>query len=245
MECEGIVVEILICDNDALFAETLGEQVRRVFSGECGVRCCAGAGELEALCAGEAPDIVLMDIQLDGQNGIDLAQKHFPKERGTAVIFVTGYLEYVTDVYEADHVYFLPKPVQEEKLRRALDKAMAACDDAPCAFSVRVNGKLQRIDLRDVYCIESFYRKLRVRMAGEAVECYGSISELPRAVLTRMIHCHKSFLVNPEHVRTMDRKSFLLKNGTVIPISRTRYSASREKFLAHCGRHLEGSGRAL
>lgn len=236
------MVEILIFDDDRQVAETLREQVLDVFPGECNVRCCSGAADLAALGETDAPDIVLMDILLDGQNGIDLARRYFPKERGVSVIFVTGYLEYVTDVYEADHVYFLPKPVQADKLRRALDKAMAACDDAPCAFSVRVNGKLQRIDLRDVYCIESFYRKLRVRMAGEAVECYGSISELPRPVLTRMIHCHKSFLVNPEHVRTMDRKSFLLKNGTVIPISRTRYAMSREKFLAHCSRHLEGAG---
>ena len=152
---------------------------------------------------------------------------------------MTGYLEYCTDVYETEHVYFLPKPVQAEKLRRALTKALRARDEAPCSFTVRADGALRRIEVRDVYCVESFYRKLRIRMLDEMVECYGSITSLPQEVLSRMIHCHKSFLVNPEHVRTMDRQTFLLTNGYTIPISRNRYAMSREAFLAHCSRHLE------
>lgn len=233
------MTNILICDNDKTAAELLQQSVEQLFPGECSVQICSSSASFYHQLANGNPDIVLMDILLGGENGIELAKKHFPRDSGVAVIFVTGYLEYCTDVYETEHVYFLPKPVQNDKLRRALIKALRARDEAPCTFTVRTDGVLRRIDVREVYCVESFYRKLRIRMLDEVFECYGSIAGLPQEVLSRMIHCHKSFLVNPEHVRTMDRQTFLLTNGHTIPISRNRYAMSREAFLAHCSRHLE------
>lgn len=233
------MTKIWICDNDPDVAGQLRQSVTDCFPGECAVELCCTAEAFQERLAQGNPDIVLLDIVLGDENGIELAKKHFPRESGVAVIFVTGYLEYCTDVYETEHVYFLPKPVQPEKLRRALQTALRAHDEAPCSFTVRTDGALRRIDVRDVYCVESFYRKLRIRMLDDVVECYGSITTLPQEVLGRMIHCHKSFLVNPEHVRTMDRQTFLLTNGHTIPISRNRYAASREAFLAHCSRHID------
>lgn len=233
------MTNILICDNDETTAEHLRQAVTELFPGECTVQICSSSESFHNQLSIGNPDIVLMDIILGNENGIELAKKHFSRDSGVAVIFVTGYLEYCTDVYETEHVYFLPKPVQSEKLSRALIKALRARDEAPCAFTVRTDGVLRRIDVREVYCVESFYRKLRIRTLDEVIECYGTIAGLPQEVLSRMIHCHKSFLVNPEHVRTMDRQTFLLTNGYTIPISRNRYTMSREAFLAHCSRHLE------
>ena len=234
------MTNIWICDNDRAQAEQLAQSVSELFPEEHATRLCDSMDQFLTALEGGTPDIVLMDIMLEGEdNGIEIAKKFFPRDSGTAVIFVTGYIEYCTDVYEADHVYFLPKPVQPEKLQRALQRALLTRDEASCAFSVRLDGALRRIDVHEVYCVESFYRKLRIRMRDETVECYGTIPGLPPEVLSRMIHCHKSFLVNPEHVRTMDRQTFLLTNGYTIPISRNRYTMSREAFLAHCSRHLE------
>ena len=178
----------------------------------------------------------------DGQeNGIEIAKELFPKSSGTAVIFISGYREYFVDVYEADHVYFLPKPIERAQLQKALEKALSAIRTEQPAFSVYVNRSLQKILLRDVVCIESFYGKLRIHLWGEAVECHSSIPELPETVLRSMIHCHKSFLANPDYIRTLDGKSFLMANGRVVPISRNRYQESRRAFLAYCGQKLEES----
>lgn len=236
------MTDILIFDDDQAFAETLRARTEACFPGDCSVTVCTSLEAFYTALDQTHPDIALLDVLLDETSGIDLARRYFPRDSGTAVIFVTGYLEYCTDVYEAEHVYFLPKPVQDEKLRRALTKAMAALEEIPCSFSVRIGSTLRRIELREVFCIESFYRKLRIRMRDDVVECYGMIPGLPQEVLARMIHCHKSFLVNPEHVRTMDRQTFLLTNGQRVPISRTRYPDSRKQFLDYCSRHLEGQG---
>lgn len=235
------MLDILICDNNQIQADFLSRIVPELLSEPCRVTACRSADELRALCAKAAPQIVLMDILLEQENGIEIAQELFPKSSGTAVIFISGYREYFVDVYEADHVYFLPKPIERAQLHKALEKAVASIQTEQPAFSVYVNRSLQKILLRDVVCIESFYGRLRIHLWGETLESHSSIPALPETVLRRMIHCHKSFLANPEYIRTLDGKSFLMANGKVVPISRNRYQESRRAFLAYCGQKLEES----
>lgn len=235
------MTSVLICDNNPIFADYLKQEVQTILEGPCRVLVCHSPEELRTECKKEHPQIALMDIHLNDtpENGIALAKELFPSGCGTSVIFITGYIEYVSDVYETEHIYFLRKPVEKDYLARALHKALEqeAHSSSPI-FSIRSNGTTQLIDLREVLCVESFYRKLRFRLWNETVECYGAISGLPEFVRSHMIYCHKSFLVNPDYIRTMDHHKFLLKDGSVIPISRARYTDSRQQFLDYCSRKL-------
>ena len=233
------MIEILICDNNQIQADYLRRIVPELMTEPCRVTACRSADELRAQCAKASPQIVLMDILLEQENGIALAKELFPRRSGTAVIFISGYREYYVDVYEAEHVYFLPKPIERAQLRRALDKALISIQTEQPAFSVYVNRSLQKILLRDVVCIESFYGRLRIHLWRETIESRSAIPALPEAVRSHMIHCHKSFLANPNYIRTLDGKSFLMANGRVVPISRNRYQESRRAFLAYCGQKLE------
>ena len=233
------MLNILICDNNQIQADYLSRLVQELMTEPCRVTACCSADELRALCAKAAPQIVLMDILLEQESGIELAKELFPKSSGAAVIFISGYREYFVDVYEADHVYFLPKPIERAQLKKALEKAVESIRTEQPAFSVYVNRNLQKILLRDVVCIESFYGKLRIHLWRETIESHSAIPALPEAVRRHMIHCHKSFLANPDYIRTLDGKSFLMANGKVVPISRNRYQDSRRAFLAYCGPKLE------
>lgn len=234
------MISILICDNNPIFADYLKQEVEQLLPVPCRVSVCHSSEALRQICASDPPGIALMDIHLGNspENGITLARELFPASSDTSVIFITGYIEYVSDVYEADHIYFIRKPVEKEYLRRALDKALEGKQTKAPIFSMKIQGTTQLIDLREVLCVESFYRKLRFRMWNETLECYGSFSSLPEMVTSHMIHCHKSFLVNPDYIRTMDHQKFLLKDGSSVPISRSHYSDSRQAFLDYCARHL-------
>ena len=233
------MLNILICDNNQVQADYLSRLVQELITEPCRVTAYCSADELRALCAKAAPQIVLMDILLEQESGIELAKELFPKSSGAAVIFISGYREYFVDVYEADHVYFLPKPIERAQLHKALEKAIDSIRTEQPAFSVYINRSLQKIFLRDVVCIESFYGRLRIHLWRETLESHSSIPALPESVRSHMIHCHKSFLANPDYIRTLDGKSFLMANGRVVPISRNRYQESRRAFLAYCGQKLE------
>lgn len=235
------MIQVLICDNNPIFADYLRQEILTLLPSPSEISVCYSAEDLRYQCRNELPHIALLDIHLNDtpENGIALARELFPAGCGTSVIFITGYIEYVSEVYEADHIYFLRKPIKKDYLRKALDKALNLQSAGSTVFKVHIKGTTQLIDRRDILCIESFYRKLHFRMWNESVECYGSLSSLPDLVKDHMIACHKSFLVNPDYIRTMDRQRFLLKDGTSVPISRSRYVDSRKAFLDYCARHLK------
>lgn len=234
------MISILICDNNPIFADYLKKEVLEVLSSPCEVTVCHSKEELRQQAVSAPPRIALLDIHLDDSldNGITLAKELFPIGCETSVIFITGYVEYVSDVYETEHIYFIKKPVSREYLEKALSKALSGEKSKSTVFSVRINGATQLVDLREILFMESFYRKIRFHLWNESIECYGSFSNLPEFVREHMIHCHKSFLVNPDYIRTMDHQKFLIKDGTSVPISRSRYTSSRQAFLDYCARHL-------
>ena len=123
------MAHILICDNNSVFTAYLKDKISALFPERFSISVCSSAESLREEAVRKAPDIVLMDILLGEDNGIELAKEVFPRERGAAVIFISGYAEYCTDVYEAEHVYFLLKPIRSEQLRNAIEKALAALPD--------------------------------------------------------------------------------------------------------------------
>lgn len=64
-----------------------------------------------------------MDICLGEESGIELVKRLAPETAGVQVIYVTGYVEYCTKVYETEHISFLLKPVDRVELLQAVTRA--------------------------------------------------------------------------------------------------------------------------
>ncbi|MCD8145375.1 MAG: LytTR family DNA-binding domain-containing protein [Oscillospiraceae bacterium] len=233
--------KIVICDDDADIAQDLANRVNDHFQGDCAIQQYQSADELrQAMDEGEGnANIALLDIELGEESGIKLAKELFPTQHHTMVIFITGFIEYCTDVYEAEHIYFLLKPIKTEQLERALHKAVGALKSTQMSFAIRVNGESKRIVLSDVFYIESSYRKLRICLGNEIYETTGSIAGLPAEVRGRMIQCHKSYLINPEHVRTFTGEQCVMDNGREISVSRSNRTRSRREYLDYLAARME------
>ena len=76
------------------------------------------AGPLEALdwLENHTPDIALLDIDMPGMNGLELARRIRDMHPDTAVIFLTGYSEYALDAFQLHASGYLMKPINREKL---------------------------------------------------------------------------------------------------------------------------------
>jgi len=180
------------------------------------------------------PDILLTDIDFGENelNGIQLVGELFPPGSAVQVIYVTGFIEYCTRVYETEHIYFLIKPVKTDELYAALSRALARLDQAEDRLvSVHVGGGVVRILPEAIRYIESDRRKLRIITDQGVTEAYASLTSIAQKLKTGFLHCHKSFLVNMARVAELHGDSFLLLSGETVPISQKRYKASREAFL--------------
>lgn len=85
------------------------------------------AGPLEALdwLENHTPDIALLDIDMPGMNGLELARRIRDMHPDTAVIFLTGYSEYALDAFQLHASGYLMKPINREKLASEVEYALS------------------------------------------------------------------------------------------------------------------------
>ena len=69
-------------------------------------------------------DILLLDIEMGGMSGVELAKRLRQMGAGLQIIFITGYMDYISEGYDVEALHYLIKPVTGEKLGEVLDRAM-------------------------------------------------------------------------------------------------------------------------
>ncbi len=179
-------------------------------------------------------DILLADIFLenDDKTGIDAARRVLEHNAGTQIIYITGFVEYCTDVYETEHIYFLRKPVDKVSFGKALAKA---CDNLyeqeRRTIVVNFAGKICRLKLHDIVYVESDKRKIFYHCKNNVYETYDKISNIVPLLGGEFVQCHKSYLVNMRYIKELKKDALLLSNGCEIMISRNRYNETKEQFL--------------
>ena len=187
-------------------------------------------------------DICLMDVRVGEApgrfaDGIQAVASLFPEGCATQVIYVTGYPEYCTPVYETSHVYFLLKPVKSEQLHAALGKALERLASRTSSYlPVTSGGVVRRLPVGKIIYLESNRRKVSVHMVDGTVETYAKLSEFEERLPGCFVRSHMSFLVNMNYIDGVDGKTIALSTGERLPVSRQRSTATREAFH----RHLRG-----
>lgn len=210
--------------------------------------------DLEQLLeSGASCDVLIADIRLgnDGaetetgapgveavrSNGIQAVRKLFGGGGSPQVIYLTGYVEYCTEVYETDHVYFLTKPINQSDFDKALARALENLDEGvPGALLVKAGRTAIAVPFGDITFVESRLRKLEVHVGKQEYTIYGTVSGVLERLSDSFAVTHKSFIVNLDHVRRIDPDELLLDTGERIPLSKRRRGEVREAFFSRLGR---------
>ena len=110
--------KILIVDDD----ENIAELISLYLTKECFETRIVNDGE-EALTVFEQymPNLILLDLMLPGIHGLEVARQISDRSR---VIFITSYREHAVEAFDVNAVHYLVKPVTEERLFQALDRAV-------------------------------------------------------------------------------------------------------------------------
>lgn len=112
-------MKILVVDDHPLIMEDIADELRGI---EPDAEVIGSSNPLEVmdLCHQHRFDVVFMDIDMPGENGLDLAKKILADYPRTNIIYVTGYEKYALDSYNTWASAFLVKPVSTERLREAM-----------------------------------------------------------------------------------------------------------------------------
>ena len=220
------------CDDEIEYVEQTASVLHELYDA-CSVEHMYGPDALEASLREDSSgaDVLLTEIELRGKNSIELIKKWLKPSSPLQIIYLTKYIHYCTDVYDTKHSSFLVKPVTPEKLRHAINIAFSALEkDRIAGITVKTNGGTRIIYIPSLLYVESHGRRLCLISDQEQIETYEKMTDFCTDLDCRFLLCHKSYLINMDHVRQYCGNSFLMDNGEHIPISQTRRKYAKLTF---------------
>ena len=117
-------LKVLIADDEPLAAERLQMMLARI----AGVHLVGTAHDGESavrMAEAMSPDLVLLDIAMPGLDGIEVARALSRQKMSCAVVFVTAFDQFAVAAFDVAAIDYLMKPVDGQRLGRAIDRARA------------------------------------------------------------------------------------------------------------------------
>ena len=229
------VMRIAICDDDAADLNHLAEMVRRVAAQEhitCEVTCYDSSVTLLAVIeAGECYHALMLDVMMPELDGMRLAAALRQRQNNASIVFVSANPEMALQGYEVAASRFLAKPAREDKLQEALLYCYRAGQPRQDLTILTARG-MRKLSADDIVYIETWGRGVRFHLQNGQEEGMMKISELESVLpADRFVLCHRTILVNLVHVRYLRYCELELKSGAVLPVSKYRQNATRDKLM--------------
>lgn len=224
------MIVVAICEDEGYILEELRRKVEKYIirkSLDASIKTFMSGEEL--LKAKKKPDIILLDLMLPGIDGLEVARQISSRSR---IIFITSYREYAVEAFDANAVHYLVKPVTEERLFLALDRAVNQTEQMDNqALTLIKSGKTQVIFIRDILYCEVFNHQVRIHTVHGTYDYFGTLDMLETKLDERFFRCHRSFVVNMSCVAGQEKGIAILTNGEKIFISRRKQTDFIQRLL--------------
>lgn len=216
------MLRVLIVDDEPLARLRLAQLVVDV----------SAAGPLLARVVGEAGDaagalawlarhqaeLVLLDVQMPGLDGVGLAARLQALPHPPAVVFVTAHAQHALRAFELEAIDYLTKPVRRERLQAALERVGRRlgtgpgdnAGTAPLAEPVIVvseRGRLQRVPLSQVLYLKAELKYVTLRTAAHTYVLDDALSDLEQRLGERFLRVHRNAIVARSAVHALERRA--------------------------------------
>lgn len=184
----------------------------------------------------EAFDLLLLDIQMEGMSGLELARQLYDQGSPAGIIFITSHVDYALEGYQVHPIHFLVKPVSKTEL----DQAMKLAWNARCPRSVLLRQGRRAVSLPVAYIryLESRNHCVYIHLPGEVRSFALSMADVEQMLPPGMFfRCHKSFLINLSWVSEVGRTELKLRDDTHLAVSRTFYAPFQRALIHYFNRN--------
>ncbi|MBQ8496542.1 MAG: response regulator transcription factor [Clostridia bacterium] len=177
-------------------------------------------------------DILLLDIEMDGMNGVELARTLRKENDNLQIVFVTGYDDYIADGYDVAALHYLMKPLKEEKLMSVLDRAVRLISDREKNILLNVGGIVLKLPLDKIMYIEAQQNYIVIYTEKDEYRVKRTLSSIEKELDNGFFRTGRSYIVGLRYVASISKTEIKLDNGTVIPLGRGLFDAANKAFIA-------------
>lgn len=182
-------------------------------------------------------DILLLDIMMPGENGIDAAAEIRSRDSNVKIIFLTSSSEYAVQSYTVGAYFYQLKPIWRESFFRLMDSVVSTCEkEHSDGLILQCKGGVTRIELRHLEYCEVIHRTLFFHLSsGKVLESTGSLDDLycrlePHGNFLRP---HRSYLINLDYVQSISARAITMACLTEIPLPRGKYQEVKDVYLEY------------
>ena len=188
----------------------------------------------------EGFDIYLLDIVMPGLSGIEAARRLKVRGGRQTVVFLTSSEDFALDAYRVGAMQYLVKPVAAQELFSVLDHALELIGrNASKSILVSTIRGRENLPLSSIVYVECRNHILTYHLAdgtalpGRTIRTSFEVAMEPLLQERNFIHPHKSFILNADFVERLTSQVFVMTGGAEIPITKSRYSQARSRYLQY------------
>ena len=226
------MIRIAVCEDEHILLEQLTDDIKNILNKYSVMYSIKAYANGSALLAREKFDILFLDIAMQPIGGLELAKRLRARGDESKLVFITAHQQYAIDAYDVQAFHYLIKPVDLKKLETVLLK-LCSLLKAECEHALTFcQGTLvRRIPFEQILYLEVMNRKIYLHKNEETVPFYGKLNELEPMLPDTFFRCHRSYIVNFNHVKHYKREVIWLDNESIVPLSRRRYQAFGLAFM--------------
>ena len=184
------------------------------------------------LCESASFDLLLLDIEMPGIDGVTLAKTIRRTNKSVNIVFITGYSDYISEGYEVSALHYLVKPVDREKFIRTLDRAYENALRYMQYLTLKLPDSTVRVPFGEIRYLEVRQNYVTV-YADRAYTVKQPLSEFERQLASdnSFFRVGRSYIVNLRCIRQAAKKEIILLDGTAIPLPRGMYEPLNREMI--------------
>lgn len=239
------MLRIAVCDDDMSAVQS-----HRLIAEEC-LRQCGSAGEIAVYTQSDNLlydivedkfffDLILLDIEMPGSNGMELAEKIKPCLPNVKIIFITSHIEYAIDAFELAIFRYVPKDDIDRRLPAAIMDAVKLIElEDGKAYTIQTNSRLEKIPYKEIYYIERDGKNAGITTAGGISKVRKSLQQVYEELdPEEFIYIDRGCIVNMIHIMQVKEGMVVLKNNITLPVSRSHLQEVKERINAFWGTRI-------
>ena len=227
-------MRIAVCDDDELFRIEFKSVLDKVLiNAEYDIDTFSGGSSLYEAFLKNPFDLVFLDIEMPGIDGITLAKRLRAVSENVQIVFLTSHIEYALEGYEVNALRYLVKPVDMNKLSEVL-KYIQDKKNNSRQIMIKQEGEDIVIDISDIIYMESMDKNVRIVTSKSEYITRYNISDYEEELKNSgFLRIHRGYLISLSKVKKIVKNDVVMDGDISLPVSRSNIKTLKDALYAY------------
>lgn len=180
-----------------------------------------------ALNKKEAFDLIYLDIEIDNQTGIDIANhiRSVLEDELQQIVYISGKPEYSIKLHETHPLDFVVKPIEQEEIEKIMNRYMKISGRFTDNFTYNIGMDQYKIKLKEILYFNVRNHTIDMHTNNDIISIHGTLKTLEKELKKYgFLRIHRKILVNSTHIKAYHYENVVLYNGESLEIGKTYHN---------------------